>query len=245
MANIKRLEALIDKFIADYTKALDKATNLYIATLPKDITKEALTDIISKQQDVIKKLIGQVDSSLNRTYAEIISLVKSDMKGIAEFTGADIDTILTLKNVDLSSMASVTNSMNAELNKQITMASVTNVPFENIVGVIRDKFDIAKGEAEQIARTSLHSSMQAIRTGKAEESGITYYRYDGPLQENSRDFCREMEGKVLTREEIDAIEAGSYPDGSPHLDDVMIHRGGYNCNHQWIPITDEEAKGEV
>lgn len=61
------------------------------------------------------------------------------------------------------------------------------------------------------------------------ESGESYYYYNGPLDDKTRNFCRLMLkiDKVFSQEEIDKIsEELGY--------DVLEYCGSYNCRHQWI-----------
>jgi hypothetical protein len=77
----------------------------------------------------------------------------------------------------------------------------------------------------------------AFIAGKAERAGIEKFEYAGGSMETTRPFCSDLDGSVLTREEIDDIWAGSWAgkeDGDP-----MIVRGGYNCRHFWIPVEED------
>jgi hypothetical protein len=64
--------------------------------------------------------------------------------------------------------------------------------------------------------------------------------YSGGLIADSRAFCKERNGKVWTREEIESWElekwAGKIPDVS-----VIIQRGGYNCRHHFNYLTAKQA----
>ena len=78
---------------------------------------------------------------------------------------------------------------------------------------------------------------QADRTaGKitADKLGLKYAIYEGGLIETSRQFCIDHNGKVYTREEIEAFDPpeAKQPDYNPFID-----LGGYGCRHHlnWIP----------
>lgn len=56
----------------------------------------------------------------------------------------------------------------------------------------------------------------------------SYYYYDGPLDEKTREFCLEMliQGKFYSQAEIDYLSANlGY--------NVDLYCGSYNCRHTW------------
>ena len=55
------------------------------------------------------------------------------------------------------------------------------------------------------------------------------YRYDGPLDDSTRDECVDMiNAGELTENQIISQFSG--------YGDVLISGGGFNCRHQWMPI---------
>lgn len=56
----------------------------------------------------------------------------------------------------------------------------------------------------------------------------SFYFYDGPLDEKTRNFCVEMliQGKLYTQEEMDYLSSLlGY--------NVELYCGSFNCRHQW------------
>lgn len=97
---------------------------------------------------------------------------------------------------------------------------------------------------ESVIATELNTGLSAFnRTAialQAERAGLTLYKYLGPDDDVTRPFC----GALLTRDppiysidEIDSMDNGQ-------LGDVLVTGGGYNCRHQWRPISDESAREE-
>jgi hypothetical protein len=66
--------------------------------------------------------------------------------------------------------------------------------------------------------------------------GLNYAIYEGGLTANSREFCKEHNGKVVTREEIEAFspQEAPFPDYNPIQD-----LGGIGCRHylNWVSKT--------
>ena len=68
----------------------------------------------------------------------------------------------------------------------------------------------------------------------SEEAGIDKFEYAGTLIKGSRDWCISHQDKQYTKKEIEAFDSGSW--AGKKSGSTMIHRGGYNCRHWWIPI---------
>lgn len=68
--------------------------------------------------------------------------------------------------------------------------------------------------------------------------------YVGPLDDATRPFCEEILNSkdlpIYTVEEIQSMDNGQ-------LGDVFTSCGGYNCRHEWVPISgnlEKELRGE-
>lgn len=71
----------------------------------------------------------------------------------------------------------------------------------------------------------LHGS---IWFGRAEESTELRYKYAGPFDESTREFCKKLLKQTpVTREEIQQLDNGQLPD-------AMVNAGGYGCRHFWL-----------
>jgi hypothetical protein len=68
-------------------------------------------------------------------------------------------------------------------------------------------------------------------------AGYTVYRYEGSVDSDTRDFCREMvsDGRFFTFEEIVGFNSnnpGFGPGGSDEYS-IFHYKGGPNCKHHW------------
>lgn len=65
-------------------------------------------------------------------------------------------------------------------------------------------------------------------TLKELDPNTVFYYYDGPLDDKTRDFCRELLilGKFFTQEDIDKLSNKSGYD-------VDLYFGSFNCRHRW------------
>lgn len=57
------------------------------------------------------------------------------------------------------------------------------------------------------------------------------FLYTGPVDLRIRPFCLQHVGKVWTRQHIDKADNRQQPN-------TFMTRGGYNCRHQWTPVSD-------
>ncbi len=84
---------------------------------------------------------------------------------------------------------------------------------------------------------------RSVRTQKADQLGLEIYTYRGPRDNKRRDACAIIQDSaphgvpgVYYRDEIKA---------EMHKDlksNPMVSGGGFNCRHQFMPITKERAK---
>jgi len=85
-------------------------------------------------------------------------------------------------------------------------------------------------------RTSAQRMAQMFANYQAEKYGLDDFLPVGPLDQNTRPFCRRllMSGRTYTRAEIDAMNNGQTLD-------VYTTFGGHNCRHKWVAVNAEFA----
>jgi hypothetical protein len=85
-------------------------------------------------------------------------------------------------------------------------------------------------EVGLVARDSIMSwfrTLCGLVYRNLEDSGTRLrYAYVGSFVKDSRDFCSNLMGKVLTLGEVDSLENGQVPG-------AMANGGGYGCVHFW------------
>lgn len=80
------------------------------------------------------------------------------------------------------------------------------------------------------------SASSVVAAGK--ESGATRWRYYGSTVRDSREFCREHAGQIMTTEQIYEIWGNESWQGKAAGDPFVV-RGGYNCRHHFRPVLEE------
>lgn len=78
--------------------------------------------------------------------------------------------------------------------------------------------------------TSVSIYTREVEALQATDAPETPFLYAGPIDAKTRPFCLRLVGKVLTREDIDALDNGQ-------LDNPFLTGGGYNCRHQWVEVS--------
>jgi len=97
----------------------------------------------------------------------------------------------------------------------------------------------------------------------ATDLGLQFYRYVGGLKDTSRAFCEERNKKFFHIEEVKAWGNGdrccgllwpqkrngvAYWDGmrkGTNENNILINRGGYACNHQFVAVSEGIVPDEV
>jgi hypothetical protein len=106
----------------------------------------------------------------------------------------------------------------------------------------KDFIDTENPRLEANLNTELQTSLQgfnrSVVVGEAKELGFDLYLYIGPDDNLTRPFCNDVLSKdppIYTLDEIDSL------DNEQGLA-VITYGGGYNCRHQWRPVSEETAR---
>jgi hypothetical protein len=154
------------------------------------------------------------------------------------------------------------NTLGTDLKQFTSKAVTSNMDMKDYVKGLKDMItgspDYKGGLERQFQRYAYDIYQQydaAYNQTIGNELGFNYFIYQGGIIEDSRDFCREHNSHVYSKD-----EAKEWPEWTPsksvfisdfkqkdiykvpsYLDypgyDPLIDRGGYNCRHSlgWIP----------
>jgi len=89
--------------------------------------------------------------------------------------------------------------------------------------------------AYQQVHDSIMQFNGSFTQAKAQEAGLNHYQYFGSLVRDSRPFCQEHVGEVMSEERIRELW-GSEDWAGKAPGDPFVVRGGYNCRHHFIPV---------
>lgn len=86
--------------------------------------------------------------------------------------------------------------------------------------------------------TSLQGFNRSVVIGEAKELGFELYLYVGPDDNLTRPFCANLLSRDPPIYSLREIESLDNDQGLA----VITYGGGYNCRHQWRPVSDETAR---
>lgn len=145
-----------------------------------------------------------------------------------------------LRSEVLASVNSQIDQEQAEITNSVMAAALTGASIALVIRELRRRI------TRMITRISIRFEMSTrqydgavtILRGRANTTPVRY-RYVGGLIPESRDFCRSMDGRVLTEEEIRRTWSNQSWQGKAPGDPFVV-RGGYNCRHMFVPVAANE-----
>lgn len=109
---------------------------------------------------------------------------------------------------------------------------------------------LVQGDGERLGVTEAHfktvtmdmyaQNDRALTKQYADEYELDKFIFQGGLMNTTRDFCRERNNRIFTREQIEEWSGLSWQ-GKPKVYDPFLDVGGFSCKHVLDPLTDELA----
>lgn len=128
----------------------------------------------------------------------------------------------------------MTEEARQAVTDSMTRSVIMGQSSQEIERSLRKMVDQPKARIKAWVRDANMQYARGVQLAYAEETGEEYFVYRGPVDDVTRPFCKRLEGKVLHRSEIDALDNGQTGQGT-----VLIAGGGYNCRHHWRPVRKE------
>lgn len=195
-------------------------------------------------------LMKELDS-LRAVYARQITFIREQLQGAGArevFSDIDAKIIEKLISFDVQNVASTLAKYTDDVRSTL-MKSVLSGDTSASWDTFEAKTDGMEGRVETEVNTMVSGFARSVTTEKAQELGFDLMEYIGPDDDVTRDFCEHVlsgdpgfgiearEAPIYTLEEIKSMDNGQ------NLD-VLTYAGGYNCRHQWRPVTQEQAAQE-
>lgn len=189
---------------------------------------------------------GVVDQ-LQGLAAEAAFDVASDTEAGPAFSGASLQNLERVATRPLLEIPPAWQKAADHVASLVVLATNTGASIKDVLGEVSRTLQVTAKQAETLGNTAIAGAARAALVEQSESAneflaGEDYfvYLYDGPDEDDkTRDFCARLVGQCYTREAIDGIKAAK---GQPTP--VWVHCGGYNCRHEWTPITVREAKAQ-
>ena len=160
------------------------------------------------------------------------------------FRTVDIEAIKIIRGAVLDTFANISDQ-GADIIRSNLIQAVTSgrsyrefsdelTDFLRGSGDLRDQAGVGMfRHANTLAQTAMDQLSATMDAQLAVVAGIEKFRYVGGVIKTTREFCRHLNGKILTRDQIDALDNGQTGTGS-----VLVSRGGWNCRHRWLPVVE-------
>jgi len=243
----RQLDVTLDEIERRLRRALEAVNKRIAELVPREKDQQAAIAAALDARAQIVQLLGAFDAEVDRLvddYVRAVELARKEFDLGVEFSSTDaalLDQMIT-DTADELRAAGLAKAQ--EISQVIYMGAVAGTPFGDTVEQVRqlliggtDKRGRSLAHyAATIAQTRYMSIFATATRQLAARAGVERYRYDGTLVRDSRPWCRQHVGKILTMEEIESWLDKDWEGKAPG--DPFVMRGGWNCRHYWTPIID-------
>lgn len=228
------------RIVSDYDKVVKEYQD-YIKRTPiadkfKTLTKPDLAIInqlkqlsFSGFQDVANRFLDEISTEVYKSaivgkpFPDMVRTIRGQINGVYQRSNEEaINRLVRVveENKYSSDPAAIKKTQDATKILQTKYAA-------DRVGNNMKKY------ASQIAHDSLMQFDGQFTKYKAQEAGLTQFKYVGTNITTTREFCRNQLDKVFTEEEAREVWSQSWKGKSGG--DPFVDRGGYRCRHSFIP----------
>ena len=228
------------RIVSDYDKVVKEYQD-YIKRTPiadkfKTLTKPDLAIInqlkqlsFSGFQDVANRFLDEISTEVYKSaivgkpFPDMVRTIRGQINGVYQRSNEEaINRLVRVveENKYSSDPAAIKKTQDATKILQTKYAA-------DRVGNNMKKY------ASQIAHDSLMQFDGQFTKYKAQEAGLTQFKYVGTNITTTREFCRNQLDKVFTEEEARQVWSQSWKGKSGG--DPFVDRGGYRCRHSFIP----------
>lgn len=247
---IKASEAQIQAFLSNLRRIIaTRASRISADIQAGKIQAKDAAKMLGSMMDELKKAgLYKEIASIQNVYADELRYINREYKALLKkdisYTDADRVMAKTLVSYEAdyiaNSVSSYASEIKSALMRSVLIGEKTN--FNDLEEKYGSRF---VNNLETELNTNLAAFSRTVTITKGKELGIERYRYVGPDDNATREFCEETlnpkdrQEPVYSLAEINRMDNGQ---GTP----VITFCGGYNCRHQWIAeISDEELEAEA
>lgn len=221
--------------------------------------------VISKANDKINEVFAS--TAYTNAVSNYINIIpKVDASNVKYFTGISpgfkpnrlflrslqADTIATVEQYVLKDglQSQVIGPLSQIMNQNVNSGG----RFTGFLDQIRDYIkgtETVEGRAMRYTRTYLTDTLftysRTFQQSITNDLGLEYYLYSGGTIETTRPFCNDRAGKYFHRKEIESwagLEWAGKKAGTTESS-IFLFAGGWNCQHQLIPVSTLVVPKEV
>jgi hypothetical protein len=223
-----RLRALLDKYIP---KVLD------FEGIELD---EAASVIGGLQQGLKDAGLNKILKDFREAYGDELSLINSILSPTTTkkiLSTADKEVIESLIDFDSKKVTRLIAPYVDDIGASVYRYAVAGET-PDVEAILAKTGDVLESQVATEIDTLLSGFSRTVTAKKAQEFELDLFLYYGANDKITRDFCQETleerDPPIYTIDEIKQMDNGQGLD-------VLTYGGGYNCRHQWIPISEQRA----
>lgn len=244
MALDRQLDAEIDGLALQFQVTLGTVINRWRELVMARVTSFPITEgafkdtakALRQTENLDTKLAIDLDAAgwaevSERGLLRLTRLGQTIGQGMS-LTGRPMPQNSTLLTAFFRMKGSQLSGLGAKMTLEVSEAISRGVLSGETVSEVLIGVEEIVGKYENYAKTlydtacsELAQLLTAAGTGPED-----VFLYSGPIDTRCRPFCLRIVGKVFSRKAIDRMDNGQLPN-------TMLTRGGYNCRHQWRPVT--------
>jgi len=230
-------EELVSLKVREYIKEFDK--------IAVDTTKMVGDEITPLDNRVASELKAQAYQSIDESVKTGRENVNTEIV-IGAIAGMTVQAIAQNSRHAISGLFIQTTDLQTTLlQKQLkTLRKATTKDTKTMAKVystLKNKFaGVTVGSSlNDTVKAGMHDKVMDFDAvfikHRAEQAGLTKFKYTGSLVSESRDFCIRNVGRTFTKAEAQSLWSRQSWKGKRSGDPFVV-RGGHNCRHFWIPV---------
>jgi hypothetical protein len=230
-------EELISLKVRDYMKEFDKVA--------LDTTKMVGDEITPLDNRVASELKAQAYQSIDESVTTGRENVNSEIV-IGAIAGMSIQAIAQNSRHAISGLfIQVDDIETTLLQKKLTRLRKATTRKEDDIAktftALKKKFaGVNVGSSlRNTVKAGMHDKVMDFDAvfikHRADQAGLTKFKYTGSLIAESRDFCIRNVGRTFTKAEAQSLWSSQSWKGKRSGDPFVV-RGGHNCRHFWVPV---------
>lgn len=239
---IRAREAEIALFIAQVEKIIAGATKELVDTVYSVETIEALNVLAQFEQTLANAGLREELKKLRGVYAKELTSIQATFAAAGFdandfFGGIDRVGVETLIKSDFDKISTTISRYGTDVKAQVARSVLVGQRIE--LDALQET--IGARTARHISaeiNTGMSAFNRTVTVTKAKDlvGENPSFLYLGPNDQTTRDFCRGVLTRrtppIYTLREIESLSNGQ-------LEPVITYGGGYNCRHEWRPISNE------
>ena len=186
-----------------------------------DITFQGFEEIANSYGDEISKQMYQMTLT-NATQVEATQAIRGKINGVYQASDKD----------EIESLVETVNNTTDEVVRQKAINKLHAEYGSDRLGNNLRRY------ASTYVRDATSQYSRASSISIAKEAGVEKWEYFGDTEKDTRDFCRNMLGRVMTEDEIREKWSSESWQGKSDGDPFIVC-GGYNCKHEWLPVFED------